>query len=188
MINIIAAIQTKDRGLGQHNDLLYAIPEDMKHFRDTTRDAIVIMGRKTWESIPEKFRPLPKRTNIVITRNSDYNAPGAIVAGSLDEAIEVAERDSCMDRNDKPCGLHKRDSRLHGNDNDKREIFIIGGGEIYKQALPFTDRLYLTLIDGDKEADVFFPEYENDFIEIGRESYTTDDGLEYYFVTFEKIK
>lgn len=186
MINIIAAIQTKDRGLGQHNDLLYAIPEDMKHFRDTTRDAIVIMGRKTWESIPEKFRPLPKRTNIVITRNSDYNAPGAIVAGSLDEAIEMAERDSCMDRNDKPGGLHKRDSRLHGNDNDKREIFIIGGGEIYKQALPFTNRLYLTLIDGDKEADVFFPEYEYDFSEITRESHTTDDRLRYHFVTFEK--
>jgi dihydrofolate reductase len=161
MINIIAAIQTKDRGLGQHNDLLYAIPEDMKHFRDTTRDAIVIMGRKTWESIPEKFRPLPKRTNIVITRNSDYNAPGAIVVGSLDEALRAAR-------------------------NEDADIFIIGGGEIYKQALPFTNRLYLTLIDGDKEADVFFPEYEYDFSEITRESHTTDDRLRYHFVTFEK--
>jgi len=161
MINIIAAIQTKDRGLGQHNDLLYAIPEDMKHFRDTTRDAIVIMGRKTWESIPEKFRPLPKRTNIVITRNSNYNAPGAIVVGSLDEALRAAR-------------------------NEDADIFIIGGGEIYKQALPFTNRLYLTLIDGDKEADVFFPEYEYDFSEITRESHTTDDRLRYHFVTFEK--
>lgn len=140
MINIIAAIQSKDNGLGYHNDLLYKLPEDQKYFRDITSGHVVIMGRKTWESIPEKFRPLPNRENIVISRQSDYVAKGAKVAGSLEESIDVAQ----------------------SNSSDK-EIFIIGGSEIYKQALPLTDRLYLTLIDGDKPADVFFPEYKDIF-------------------------
>ncbi len=140
MINIIAAIQLKDNGLGYNNGLLYQLPEDMKHFRDTTSGHVVIMGRKTWESIPEKFRPLPNRENIVITRQSDYMAHGAKVASSLEEAIDVAR----------------------SNSSDK-EIFIIGGSEIYTQALPLADRLYLTLIDGDKSADVFFPEYKDIF-------------------------
>jgi dihydrofolate reductase len=140
MINIIAAIQSKDNGLGYNNDLLYQLPEDMKHFRETTSGHVVIMGRKTWESIPEKFRPLPNRQNIVITRDAEYIALGASVAYGLQDAISLAQH----------------------NFSDK-DIFIVGGGEIYKQALPLTDRLYLTLIDGDKPADVFFPEYKDIF-------------------------
>ena len=140
MINIIAAIQEKDRGLGKNNDLLSHIPEDMKHFRETTKDSVVIMGRKTWESIPEKFRPLPNRDNIVITRQENYDAPGAAVTHSLNEAIGYAK-----------------------NNFQDKEIFIIGGAQIYTEALPIADKLYLTLIETDKEADVFFPVYEDQF-------------------------
>jgi len=160
MINIIAAIQKKDRGLGFHNDLLYQLPEDMQRFRDMTRNHVVIMGRKTWESIPEKFRPLPHRENIIITRQNTYKAPGAIVIQSLDEAVAYA--------------------KTHFPD---KEIFIIGGGEIYAQALPMTDKLYLTLVDGNTPADVFFPAYENTFKIIHTEEKTdVITGLSYSFV------
>jgi len=140
MINIIAAIQERDQGLGYNNDLLYQLPEDMKFFRTITKDTLVIMGRKTWESIPEKFRPLPNRENIVITRQDNYEAPGAITTKSLSKAIDYAK-----------------------NTFPEKEIFIIGGGEIYKQALPLADKLYLTLIDGNKSTDIFFPEYKESF-------------------------
>jgi dihydrofolate reductase len=166
MINIIAAIQSKDNGLGYKNDLLYQLPEDMKHFRDTTSGHVVIMGRKTWESIPEKFRPLPNRDNIVITRNTDYVATGAIVVHALEEAILLAK-----------------------NNFPEKEIFIVGGGEIYKQALPLAGRLYLTLIDGDKLADVFFPEYKDIFthekiLQKKAPSFTT--GLQYSISLFTR--
>jgi len=98
------------------------------------------MGRKTWESIPEKFRPLPHRENIIITRQADYDAPGALVVHSLNESLDYVK-----------------------NNFPDKEIFIIGGGQIYTEALLVADRLYLTLVDGDKEADVFFPEYKNQF-------------------------
>lgn len=140
MIHIIAAIQESDRGIGYQGNLLYHLPEDMKHFRNTTTGHIVIMGRKTWESIPEKFRPLPNRENIVITRQTDYVARGAKVVSSLDEALDSA----------------------HNHFPDK-EIFIIGGGELYAQAITRADILHLTLIHDTQPADVFFPEFEHQF-------------------------
>ncbi|MCF7831715.1 MAG: dihydrofolate reductase [Candidatus Pacebacteria bacterium] len=166
MINIIAAIQSKDNGLGYHNDLLYKLPEDQKYFRDTTTGCVIIMGRKTWESIPKKFRPLPNRENIVITHDPDYVAPGAIVTHGLQDAISWAQH----------------------NFYDK-EIFIVGGGEIYKQALPLTDRLYLTLIDGDKPADVFFPEYKDIFTNekiLQKKSPSSPTGLWYSISLFTR--
>jgi dihydrofolate reductase len=164
MITIIAAIQSKDNGLGYKNDLLYQLPEDMKYFRDTTSGHVVIMGRKTWESIPEKFRPLPNRENIIITKQTGYVAHGAKVVSSLEEAIHV-EQDNSSDK----------------------EIFIIGGSEIYKQSLPLADKLYLTLIDGDKPADVFFPEYTELFTVIasGKEALSSS-GPSFRFLTLEK--
>ena len=140
MINIIAAIQEKDRGLGKNNDLLFHLPEDMKFFRTRTKDSVVIMGRKTWESIPEKFRPLPHRENIVITRQEDYTAPGGTVTHSLNEAVDYAK-----------------------NNFPDKEIFIMGGGQIYTEGLTIADRLYITLVSGDKDADIFFPAYEDQF-------------------------
>lgn len=164
MISIIAAIQQKDRGLGFKNDLLYQLPEDMKFFREKTRDSVVIMGRKTWESIPEKFRPLPHRENIVVTRDEYYDAPGGHVVHSLPEAFACAAK----------------------NFADK-DVFVIGGGELYTQALPFADKLYLTIIDGDKPADVFFPTYEQGFKIVAEEKAQSLTGPSFSFCTLMRV-
>jgi dihydrofolate reductase len=160
MINIIAAIQEKDRGLGKNNDLLFHLPEDMAFFRTRTKNTVVIMGRKTWESLPEKFRPLPHRENIIITRQKDYDAPGGAVVHSLNEALDFAK-----------------------NNFPDKEIFIMGGGQIYTEALPVADRLYLTLVEGDKEADIFFPAYEDRFTIVDKkERAQSSTGPSFQFV------
>jgi len=139
-IAIIAAIG-KNRELGLAGKLLWHLPDDMRRFKELTSGHPVIMGRKTWESLPLKFRPLPNRTNIVVTRQAGYTALGAMVNDSLDSAFSAAE-----------------------NADGSNEIFVIGGGELYTAALPYATRLYLTLVDDAPEADVFFPEYKNDFV------------------------
>ncbi|MBI5122267.1 dihydrofolate reductase [Candidatus Roizmanbacteria bacterium] len=149
MINIIAAIG-KNRELGKDNKLLWHIPEDFKRFKTLTSGHIVIMGRKTFESLPEKFKPLPNRLNIVITRNKTFTYPvrpsqigmaGLIVCHSMEEAIKNSE------------------FRFQNSESGK-EIFVIGGAEIYKQGIQYADKLYLTLIDKEyPEADAFFPDY-----------------------------
>lgn len=144
----IAAIGATTRALGKEGDLLFKIPEDLERFRNLTRGHPVIMGRKTWESLPENRRPLPKRTNIVVTRQKDYLATGAEVASSIEEALEVAK---CSDGNDKIC--------------------IIGGGDVYKAALPYTEILELTLVDDDTEGDVYFPDYSEFTKELAREEH-----------------
>ena len=131
MISLIAAV-AQNRALGKDGQLLWHLPEDMRYFRETTRGKPVIMGRKTWESLPDVFRPLPGRRNIVISRNPAYDAPGATLAGSLEEAVRLAQDDA--------------------------EVFVIGGAEIYRQALPLAQRLYLTEVARDFDADAFFPE------------------------------
>ncbi len=137
-INIIAAID-KTRVLGKNNDLVWKnVPGDLKRFKEITTSHPVIMGRKTFESIGSK--PLPNRTNIVITRKTDLKIQGCFVFPSLEKAIDFAS---------------KKDE----------QIFIIGGGEIYNQSIKMTDRLYLTLIDAHGDGDVFFPDY-NEFRKI----------------------
>lgn len=154
-IGVIAAIG-RDRGLGKDNELLWSIPDDLKRFKALTTGHPVIMGRKTWESIPEKYRPLSNRTNIVITGDSSYEAPGAIVVRSFPEALSRA-----------------RDTE------GAEEIFAIGGSRVYECALPFATNLYLTLIDDQKPADVFFPAYETEFTkELARDERNWE-GLSY---------
>lgn len=131
LISIIVAIG-KNRELGKNNKLLWHIPADMKRFKEKTRGHAVIMGRKTFESIG---KPLANRTNIVITRNRLLHREGVIVAYSLEEAINIARK------------------------HEKEEIFIIGGAQIYSQAISLADKLYLTIVKGKYDADVFFPEY-----------------------------
>jgi dihydrofolate reductase len=131
-INIIAAIG-KNRELGKDNKLLWYIPEDLKRFKKLTSNHVVIMGRKTFESIG---KPLLNRINIVITRNRSWTPLGCTVCYSLEEALRKAQ------------------SQL------SKEVFIIGGAEIYKQGIKYADKLYLTLIEQEyPEADVFFPDY-----------------------------
>ncbi len=166
-ISAIAAIGG-NRELGKRGDLLWKIPEDMEHFRTITRGHTVIMGRKTWESLPPRARPLPGRMNIVITKDENFFAEGASVVHSIEEAIKIAES-SAAPRND-----------------EEDEVFIIGGGQIYKEALLYTDRLYLTVIDAsDKEADAFFPDYSEFRKVIGREEHESG-GYTYTFLTLEK--
>ncbi|MGD0328795.1 MAG: dihydrofolate reductase [Minisyncoccia bacterium] len=146
-IFLIAAIESRNRALGKDGKLLWHIPDDMRRFKVLTMGRPVIMGRKTWESLPEKFRPLPRRTNIVVTRQVGYEAQDAIVANSFEEARAAA-------------------ARAKGAD----EIFIIGGGELYASALPYANRLYLTLVDdATTVADTFFPPYEHDFRIVSKE-------------------
>ncbi len=161
MISIISSIQKDTLGLGFENDLLFKMPEDMKRFKEITVGHPVIMGRRTWESLPEKFRPLPGRTNIVVS-SRDEGFEGATVYKSLDEALTEAK---------------KIDS----------DVGIIGGARIFAEALPYTDILHLTEIEGEKEADTFFPEFKNDFEETKREGpFETTDGIKYWFVEYKK--
>ena len=128
---------TEDHVIGKDNDLPWPkIKEDMKHFRKITMGHPIIMGRKTWDSIPEKYRPLPGRTNIVITRQKDLKLKGAEVCDSLTAAIEFAL------------------------DYAGSAVFIIGGASLYKAAMPFADKIYLTVIKGTYEGDTFFPEID----------------------------
>ena len=161
-ISVIAALG-KNRAIGKDNQLLWQIPGDLPRFKSLTLGHPVIMGRKTWESIPEKFRPLPGRTNIVITRDSSYNAPGAVLAQSFPEALSLA-----------------RDA------DGSEEIFAIGGQQVYECALPFATNLYLTLVDDEKEGDAFFPSYEDQFLtEVLREAHV-NAGLSYVWLNLER--
>ncbi|MBO74388.1 MAG: hypothetical protein CMD33_03850 [Flavobacteriales bacterium] len=132
-ISIIVAV-ANNGVIGRDNDLVWRLRDDMKFFSKTTRGHVVITGRKNYESIPEKFRPLPHRDNIVITRNLEYEAPGGHVVHSLDEAL------------------------THAASTGASESFIIGGGEIYRQALKRSDveRVLLTHVDAEPEGDTFF--------------------------------
>lgn len=153
VISIIAAIG-KNRELGKDNKLLWNIPEDLNHFRKITAGHAVIMGRKTHESIG---RVLPKRINIVITRDSNYKSEGCIICGSLNEALEIAKK------------------------SGEKEAFVIGGGEIYKQAISLADKLYLTLVDGTFDADTFFPDY-SEFKKIVSSENHKDESYGYTFL------
>lgn len=159
VVSIIAAID-KNRALGKDNKLLWYIPEDMKWFKSHTSGHPVIMGRKTYESIG---RPLPNRLNIVISRNHAYHAPGCIVVKTLEKGIDIAIQ------------------------NDDSEVFVIGGGAIYTQALPLADRLYLTIIDGLYDADTFFPEYTS-FNSVIFKDEKQNSELKYTFLILEKQK
>ena len=151
------------RGIGKQNKLLFAIPMDMKRFRTLTKNHVVIMGRKTFESVLSynKNKPLPLRTNVVVSRSRDFSAFGAITAKSLDQALDIARKT---------------------NDD---EIFIMGGGEIYREALPFADKLYLTLVKGDFGADTFFPDYSKFTKEVFKECHQ-EDSFNFTFLDLEK--
>jgi dihydrofolate reductase len=165
-ICLIAAMSSVNRAIGKDNQLLWQIPEDMKRFRQLTTGHPVIMGRKTWESLPEKFRPLPKRTNIVISSNPSYEAPGATVCPGLLGALGFL---------------------AVGGLGDKTQVFVIGGGQLYAEALPRANRLYLTLIEDEPEADTFFPDYGNEFRVCSTSEIRTAGNLEYTFVDLERL-
>ena len=158
MLNIIACISKKHRAIGYQNRLLYTIPSDMTRFRMLTTGHVIIMGRKTFESLPNGA--LPNRHNIVISKTREQIA-GCEVFGSLEEALEArkeaAEEDEC---------------------------FIIGGASIYEQALPFADKLYLTIVEKEPEhADTFFPEINPAEWEVTEKEMRNENGLPFTFLT-----
>lgn len=140
MIKIIAAM-TPSRVIGQGNNLPWKksdVKGEMKWFTEATTGSIVVMGRKTWDSFPDRFRPLPHRTNVVVSRTlQNVDAAGAIIFRTLDEALQKYSQE---------------------------DIWVIGGAEIYTQALPYVEELYITYLDNEFAGDVFFPEFENNFV------------------------
>lgn len=164
----------KHRGIGRDNDLPWHLPTDMKYFRDTTRSPkgentgqnAVIMGRRTYESLPIDKRPLPRRLNIILSRNLDYQADeGVLIADSLDSALAMIES------------------------YDIHEVFVIGGGNVYADAInhPSCDKLYITEIDSTFECDTFFPEFsKNIFKEISRSDTIEENGSKYEFAVYQK--
>ncbi len=160
-LTLIAAV-ARNRVIGRGNELVWRSPEDMARFKATTQGHAVIMGRKTWESLPPRFRPLPGRRNIVVTRQAAYAAPGAEVAGSLPAALALAG----------------------GGD-----AFVMGGGELYAQALPLADRLLLTEVDLAPEGDTRFPEVAAaEWRETSRERHVDAAGVAFDFVTYQRIR
>lgn len=136
-VALIVAVD-KERGIGKNNDLMWNLPDDMKFFKETTQGQIVVMGRKNYDSIPERFRPLPGRQNVVLTRNKDFQAEGCEIFNSLEDCLS------------------------HYQNESERIVFIIGGGEIYRLALEadVVDTMYITHIDHAYGADTFFPNFD----------------------------
>ncbi len=163
-ISMIAAVAA-NKVIGKDNDMVWSLPDDMKFFMTKTSGHNIILGRKNYESLPKKFRPLPNRVNIVMTRNEAYEAEGTVIVRSLPEAIKIAE------------------------DNGEEEVFIIGGGEIYKLGLEIADTMYITEIKGEFEGDAFFPDYDSKvWKEVERIHHPVDEkhAYEFDFVTYER--
>jgi dihydrofolate reductase len=162
-LSLIAAV-ARDGAIGRGNDLLWQEAEDQKHFRRSTLGCPVIMGRRTWDSLPARFRPLPGRRNIVVTRNTEWAEPGAEVAHSIEAALALV------------AGAPK--------------AFVMGGGELYALALPLADELLLTEVDAAfADVDTFFPVWDRGvFREVARESHPASmpDGHAFAFVTYRK--
>ena len=163
-ISLIAA-RSRNGVIGRNNDLPWKLPDDSRYFMRTTKGHYAIMGRRNYDSLPEPYKPLPHRTNIVVTRQPKFNAPGCIVVHSLEHALDIAR------------------------ENDEQEAFVIGGSEIYKLALPVAHRLYLTEIDADVDGDTYFPEFPREaWTEISRKHHPKDDHHAYAFdfVVYER--
>jgi dihydrofolate reductase len=161
-VTAIAAIG-KNRALGAENKLLWHIPDDLNRFKDLTLGHPVIMGRKTFESIVSYLKgPLPDRPNIVVTRDPQWKYEGVIATQSVEDAI------------------------AKGKEIDHSEIFIGGGAQIYELALPYTDKLCLTLIDDDKAADSYFPPYEHEFTKVTFQQERDWKGLKYIWIDLER--
>lgn len=153
--------RARNGAIGKDGIMPWHLPEDLAHFKCVTLGHPVIMGRKTWDSLPPRFRPLPGRTNVVVTRQAGWQQPGVAVAHSLDDAIARVSADpACTD------------------------AWIIGGAEIYRQALPQARTAVVTEIDADFEGDAFAPQLDAQWIPSPGERLTAANGLRYRFVTY----
>lgn len=161
-ISLIAAV-ARNGVIGHGNELLWRLPEDMRHFRNVTLGAPVIMGRRTWDSLPARFRPLPGRRNLVLTRQPGWTATGAEVVHDLDQALALA--------------------------GDAPQVFVVGGAQVYALALDRADELLLTEIDRDFDGDVHFPDWSRqDFDEVSRQAHraAAPNDFDFAFVTYRR--
>jgi dihydrofolate reductase len=161
-LSLIAAV-ARGGAIGRDNDLLWHDSRDQKHFRAATMGCPVVMGRRTWDSLPERFRPLPGRRNVVVTRNAAWQAPGAEVAHSLADALGLVA--------------------------DAPKVFVMGGGQLYAEALPWADELVLTEVDASFEADTFFPDWDRGaYAEVKRQAHPAEAPGEvpFAFVTYQR--
>lgn len=160
-INMIYA-RAANGVIGKDNAMPWHLPEDLAHFKRLTQGWPVIMGRKTWDSLPARFRPLPGRTNVVITRQPDWQAAGALPAASLADALALCAQSD--------------------------EVWIMGGAQIYAQAEPLADRIELTHIAQDFDGDAFAPTLGTEWTETARENHVAANGLDFSFITYQKQK
>ncbi len=161
-LTLVAAV-ARNGVIGRDNDMPWRLPEDLKHFRRVTLGAPVIMGRRTWDSLPAAFKPLPGRRNVVITRNPGWQAEGAEAAASLQEALQRLAAEPAA--------------------------FVVGGAQLYAQALPLANELVLTEIDRDFEGDTRFPAYDRAaFTEVARETHRAapPNDFDFAFVTYRR--
>ncbi len=168
MITSLIVAIADNNAIGKDNDLLWHLPNDMKYFKEKTLNHHIITGRKNYISIPEKYRPLVNRTNIVLTRSTDFNEEGCIIKHSLEEAIAYAKQ------------------------NNETELFIIGGGQIYKEALEkeLVDKMYVTHVKSPFDADTFFPTIDNNiWVKKTVTSFEADEKhpYSYSFAVYEKM-
>ncbi|HEY0632446.1 MAG TPA: dihydrofolate reductase [Thermoleophilaceae bacterium] len=160
MVSIVVA-HSRNRVIGNRGGLPWHLPSDMRRFRELTSGAAVVMGRRTYESLPDAFRPLPRRRNVVVSSNAEYECPGAELHTSLDAALEACER----------------------------HCFVIGGGAVYAEAMPLVDRLYVTHVDADVEGDAFFPPLAGEQWRCTTESDpVTENGFPYVFKVYDRVR
>jgi len=160
-ISLVAAV-AHGGVIGRDGGIPWRLPEDVEHFKSLSTGHAVVMGRRTWDSLPDRFRPLPDRRNVVVTRNAAWHADGAERAESVEEALALLA--------------------------DEEHVFVIGGAEIYAEALAHADELVLTEIDVDIEGDAFFPDWNRAaFVEVAREEHVSEDGMSFAFVTYRSV-
>ena len=156
-LSLIVAV-AQNRVIGINNTLPWHLPEDLKRFRALTTGHHIVMGRKTYESLG---RLLPERTTVIVTRNKDYKIAGALVANSLEQALEISKNDD--------------------------EVFLIGGAELYVDGLKLADKLYVTEVDLNVAGDAFLPEFNlSDWVEIVREKLVSEKGVNFEYVTYQR--
>jgi dihydrofolate reductase len=159
-VSLVAAV-ARDGVIGRDNAIPWRIPEDARRFRALTMGHPVVMGRRTWDSLPGRVRPLPGRRNVVVSRNPDWRAEGAERAASLDDALRLLEGEP--------------------------QVFVVGGAGLYAEALAVADELLVTEIDADVQGDVFFPDWDRTaFREESREPHVSEDGVAFAFVTYAR--
>lgn len=162
-VNLIYA-RARNGVIGANNALPWHLPQDLVHFKRQTAGAPVIMGRNTWDSLPSRFRPLPGRTNIVVTRQRDWHSDGALAADGLQWALAL-----CTSQQPRPS-----------------EVWVIGGAQLFASALPLATRAIVTELARDFEGDVFAPQLDGNWTETAREEHVAPDGMAFAFVTYER--